>query len=195
GEGIGEEGGEGWGARRAVKREAAFELARLAAADMMEARWGRIVMIGSTAGEIGAPAMAAYSAWKAGLLGLVRSAACDLGPYGVTVNAVVPGWVRGTAMAERDAEREAARRGITVEALWAERAASYPAGRVLAPADVAGVVSFLVSDSASGISGAAIKIALGGIWEIRREWQVPRPQLRKSLGAPGYSGAVIPRPR
>jgi len=161
---IWQETPETWRATLALNLDAAFELTRLAAADMMEARWGRIVMIGSTAGEIGAPAMAAYSASKAGLLGLVRSAACDLGPYGVTVNAVVPGWVRGTAMAERDAEREAARRGITVEALWAERAASYPAGRVLAPADVAGVVSFLVGDSASGISGAAIKIALGGIW-------------------------------
>ncbi len=114
--------------------------------------------------ELTAPAMSAYSASKAGLLGLVRSAAHDLGPYGVTINAVVPGWVRGTSMAERDAELEAAQRGITVEAVWAERAASYPAGRVLSPADVAGVVSFLISDSASGISGAAITVTLGGIW-------------------------------
>jgi NAD(P)-dependent dehydrogenase (short-subunit alcohol dehydrogenase family) len=155
---------ETWRATLAVNLDAAFELTRLAAADMIEARWGRIVMIGSTAGEVGAPAMAAYSASKAGLLGLVRSAAQDLGPYGVTVNAVVPGWVGGTAMAERDAELEAARRGATVEAVWAERAASYPAGRVLSPADVAGVVSFLVSDSASGVSGEAIKVTLGGIW-------------------------------
>jgi NAD(P)-dependent dehydrogenase (short-subunit alcohol dehydrogenase family) len=121
-------------------------------------------MIGSTAAEVGAPAMAAYSASKAGLLGLVRSAAQDLGPYGVTVNAVVPGWVRGTSMAERDAELEAAQRGISVETVWAERAASYPAGRVLEPGDVTGVVSFLVSDSSSGISGAAITVALGGTW-------------------------------
>lgn len=155
---------ESWRATLAVNLDAAFELTRLTAVDMMEARWGRIVMIGSTAGEVGAPAMAAYSASKAGLLGLVQSAAHDLGPYGVTVNAVVPGWVRGTSMAERDAELEAARRGITVEGVWAERAASYPAGRVLSSADVAGVVSFLVSDSASGISGAAIKVTLGGIW-------------------------------
>ncbi|MGN6679915.1 MAG: SDR family NAD(P)-dependent oxidoreductase [Streptosporangiaceae bacterium] len=155
---------QAWRATLAVNLDAAFELTRLAATDMIEARWGRIVMIGSTAGEVGAPAMAAYSASKAGLLGLVRSAAHDLGPYGVTVNAVVPGWVRGTAMAERDAELEAARQGTTVAAVWAERAASSPAGRVLSPADVAGVVSFLVSDSASGISGEAIKVALGGIW-------------------------------
>ena len=161
---IWQETSEMWRATLALNLDAAFELTRLAAADMIEARWGRIVMLGSTAAEVGAPAMAAYSASKAGLLGLVRSAAHDLGPHGVTVNAVVPGWVRGTSMAERDAELEAARRGITVEAVWTERAASYPGGRVLKPADVTGVVSFLVSDSASGISGAAITVTLGGIW-------------------------------
>lgn len=153
-----------WRATLALNLDAAFELTRLAAADMIKARWGRIVMIGSTAGNVGAPAMSAYSASKAGLLGLVRSAAYDLGRYGVTVNAVVPGWVRGTSMAERDAELEATRRGVTVDAVWAERAESYPAGRVLSPADVAGVVSFLVSDSASGISGEAVTVALGGVW-------------------------------
>jgi NAD(P)-dependent dehydrogenase (short-subunit alcohol dehydrogenase family) len=67
-------------------------------------------------------------------------------------------------MAERDAELEAARRGTSVETIWAERAASYPAGRVLEPDDVANVVSFLASDSASSISGEAITVTLGGIW-------------------------------
>ena len=161
---IWQETPEMWRATLAINLDAAFELTRLAAVDMIEARWGRIVMIGSTAGEVGAPAMAAYSASKAGLLGLVRSAAHDLGPYGVTVNAVVPGWVRGTSMAEQDAELEAARRRITVETVWAERAASYPAGRVLEPSDITAVVSFLVSNFSSGISGAAITVALGGLW-------------------------------
>ena len=77
------------------------------------------------------------------------------------------GWVRGTSMAERDAKQEAARRGITIDGVWAERAASYPAGRVLSPADVAGVVSFLVSDSASSISGEAITVSLG----VRKPFQ------------------------
>lgn len=161
---IWEETPETWRATLDLNLNAAFELIRLVAVDMIEARWGRIVMIGSTAGQVGAPAMAAYSASKAGLLGLVRSAAHDLGPYGITVNAVVPGWVRGTSMAERDAEQEATRRGISVEAVWAERAASYPAGRVLSPAEVANVVSFLISDSAAGICGEAITVALGGLW-------------------------------
>jgi NAD(P)-dependent dehydrogenase (short-subunit alcohol dehydrogenase family) len=161
---IWQETSETWRATIALNLDAAFELTRLVATDMIDARWGRIVLIGSTAGQVAAPAMSAYSASKAGLLGLVRSAACDLGPYGITVNAVIPGWVRGTSMAERDAEQEANRRRITVEQVWAERAASYPAGRVLTPADVANVVSFLINNSASGISGAAIAVTLGGTW-------------------------------
>ena len=161
---IWEETLEAWRATLALNLDAAFELSRLTATDMMTARWGRMVMIGSTAAGVGAPSMAAYSASKAGLLGLVRSVAQDLGPFGVTVNAVVPGWVRGTAMAERDAQLEAARRSLPVEAVWAERAASYPAGRVLSPEEVANVVSFLISQSASGISGEAITVALGGRW-------------------------------
>jgi 3-hydroxybutyrate dehydrogenase len=161
---VWEESFEAWRATLALNLDAAFELTRLAATDMMTAGWGRVVMIGSTAGDVGAPAMSAYSASKAGLLGLVRSAAHDLGPFGVTVNAVVPGWVRGTAMAERDAESEAARLGKSVETVWEEREASYPAGRVLSPSDVAGVVSFLLIESASGISGAAIAVTLGGQW-------------------------------
>ena len=164
GQPIWAETAQAWRATLAVGLDAAFELTRLAAPDMITARWGRVVLVGSTAGAVGASAMAAYSAAKAGLLGLARSAAWDLGPFGVTVNAVVPGWVRGTAMADRDAAQEAARRGITAEQVWAGRAAGYPAGRVLSPAEVAGVVSFLASDAAAGISGEAITVALGGTW-------------------------------
>jgi NAD(P)-dependent dehydrogenase (short-subunit alcohol dehydrogenase family) len=131
---------------------------------MMSIGWGRIVMVGSTAGQVGAPAMSAYSASKAGLLGLVRSVAQDVGKFGVTANAVVPGWVRGTEMAERDAEQDAKRRGMSVEDVWAQRAASYPAGRVLSPDEIVRVISFLASDAASGISGEGITVALGGNW-------------------------------
>src|SRR5262249_28862054 len=106
---IGAETPELWRATLAVGLDAAFELTRLAAPDMIAARWGRGVLAGSTAGTVGAPAMAAYSAAKAGLLGLARSAAWDLGPFGGTVNGLVPGWVRGTAMGARAAGREAGR--------------------------------------------------------------------------------------
>lgn len=161
---IWEETLEAWRATMALNLDAAFELCRLVVPDMISAGWGRIVMIGSTAGQVGAPAMSAYSASKAGLLGLMRSVAQDIGQFGITANAVVPGWVSGTEMADRDAEQDARRRGISVEAVWAERAASYPAGRVLSPDEIVRVISFLASDAASGISGEGITIALGGNW-------------------------------
>jgi NAD(P)-dependent dehydrogenase (short-subunit alcohol dehydrogenase family) len=92
----------------------------------------------------------------------MRSVAEDAGAYNVTSNAVLPGWVR-TAMADRSAEAEAAQRGITGEQVWNERAALYPAGRVATPEEVAETIAFLASDEASGVSGQAIKVALGGM--------------------------------
>jgi len=107
--------------------------------------------------------MVSYCASKHGLLGLMRAAAVDLAPHGVTCNAVLPGWVR-TPMAERSASKEALSRGIEADQLWAERAASYPAGRLVAAAEVANTISFLASEEASGVSGEAITVALGGLW-------------------------------
>jgi NAD(P)-dependent dehydrogenase (short-subunit alcohol dehydrogenase family) len=153
-----------WRQTMSVNLDAAFLLLHLVAPYMRDAGWGRCVMVGSTAGSVGAPAMSAYSASKAGLLGLVRSAAHDLAPYGTTVNAVLPGWVRGTAMAEADAQDEAQRRGVTVDQVWAERAASYPGGRLLQPDDVAKVIAFLASDDAAAVSGEAVTVAAGSPW-------------------------------
>ena len=87
---IWEETWESWRAAMALNLDAAFELTRLVVPDMTAAGWGRIVMVGSTAGQVGAPAMSAYSASKAGVLGLIRSVAQDVGSFGVTANAVVP---------------------------------------------------------------------------------------------------------
>jgi NAD(P)-dependent dehydrogenase (short-subunit alcohol dehydrogenase family) len=152
-----------WRATLAVNLDGPFHLTRLAAADMVERRYGRIVMVSSTAGEVGAPRMSAYCASKAGLLGLTRAVAQDVGPFNVTCNAVLPGWVR-TEMAERSAERDAARRGITVNEVWAQRASEYPPGRVLEPEEVAAMIAFLASREARGVSSEAITVALGGVW-------------------------------
>jgi NAD(P)-dependent dehydrogenase (short-subunit alcohol dehydrogenase family) len=152
-----------WRETMAVNLDGPFFLTRLAAADMKERGWGRIVMVSSTAGEQGAPRMSAYTASKHGLMGLMRAVAHDIAPFGGTCNAVLPGWVR-TAMAERSAEREADRRGLTVEEVWAERAAAYPNDRVVTPEEVASTIAFLASDEASGINAEGITVALGGPW-------------------------------
>jgi NAD(P)-dependent dehydrogenase (short-subunit alcohol dehydrogenase family) len=145
----------------AVNLDAPFHLTRFAAAHMVERGWGRIVMVASTAAQVAYPAPA-YCASKAGLLGLMRATAVDVGAHGVTCNAVCPGSVR-TEMADSSAEWLADRQGVTADKVWQERAALYPAGRVLEPREVAAAVAFLATPAASGINGEAITIALGGL--------------------------------
>jgi NAD(P)-dependent dehydrogenase (short-subunit alcohol dehydrogenase family) len=152
-----------WRQAMAVNLDAPFELTRLLAGEMIQRRWGRIVMVSSTAGSAGGPSMAAYCASKHGILGLMRSVACDVAPFGVTCNAVAPGWVR-TPMSERTAEQEAARRGVPAQQVWDERASSYAAGRVVTAEEVASVITFLTSDAATGVNGETITIALGQVW-------------------------------
>jgi NAD(P)-dependent dehydrogenase (short-subunit alcohol dehydrogenase family) len=67
-------------------------------------------------------------------------------------------------MAENSAKAEAARRDISVEQVWTERASIYPPNRVLEPREVAQVIAFLCSEAASGVNGEAITVALGGVW-------------------------------
>ena len=152
-----------WRETMAVNLDGPFFLCRAASADMKEGGWGRIVMVSSTSGEVGSPSTSAYTASKHGLMGLMRSVAQDLGPHGATCNAVLPGWVR-TEMAERSARIEGERRGVTVDEVWAERAAAYPSNRVVTPEEIAETVAFLASEEASGINGEGVTVALGGLW-------------------------------
>ncbi|HYM44165.1 MAG TPA: SDR family oxidoreductase [Steroidobacteraceae bacterium] len=152
-----------WRETLRVNLDAPFELARLTVGGMCRRGFGRVVFTSSTAGEKAERSGSAYTASKHGVIGLARAIAQDAGPHGVTSNAVLPGWVR-TAMAERSAQTEAGRRGVTVEQVWRERAAIYPQNRVLEPREVAQVIAFLCSDAAGGVNGEAITVALGGIW-------------------------------
>jgi NAD(P)-dependent dehydrogenase (short-subunit alcohol dehydrogenase family) len=152
-----------WRTMMAVNLDAPFELMRLVSHDIRNAGFGRIVTISSTAGEVGAPSMSAYCASKHGVIGLTRAVAHDIAPYGATANAVLPSWVR-TEMAERDAEREARERRMTVAAVWQEREKANPAGRIVTVEEVASLVSYLASARSSGINGQAITISIGAIW-------------------------------
>ena len=152
-----------WRETMRINLDGPFELARLAVGGMWKRGFGRLVFTSSTAGEKAERSGSAYTASKHGLIGLARAIAQDAGPFGVTSNAVLPGWVR-TAMAERSAQAESARRGISIEQVWSERAAIYPQNRVLEPREVAEVIAFLCSDAAGGVNGEAITVALGGMW-------------------------------
>src|SRR5580765_6988142 len=129
-----------WRETMRINLDGPFELARLTVGGMCKRGFGRVVFTSSTAGEKAERSGSAYSASKHGLIGLARAVAQDAGPFGVTSNAVLPGWVR-TEMAERSAKTEAERRGISVEQVWRERAAIYPQNRVLDPREVAQVIA------------------------------------------------------
>jgi NAD(P)-dependent dehydrogenase (short-subunit alcohol dehydrogenase family) len=154
---------EVWDETMRINLDGPFHLSRLVMPGMIERRFGRMVYTSSTAGLIAETAGSAYTSSKHGLLGLMRSVAVDGGAYGITSNAVLPGWVR-TEMAERSALQEAKDRGITTDQVWEERAALYPPGRVPTPQEVAEMIAFLASEEASGVSGEAIRVALGSVW-------------------------------
>ena len=149
-----------WNETIRINLDGPFHLSRLVLKGMIERQYGRVVYTSSTAGLVAEHAGSAYTSSKHGLLGLMRSVALDAGPYGITSNAVLPGWVR-TEMAERSARQEAIDRGITTERVWEERAALYPPGRVATSQEVAEMIAFLASEESSGVSGEAIKVALG----------------------------------
>ena len=161
---IWEQDADVWEDTMAVNAYAPFELTRLLAGPMTERRWGRIVIVSSTAGAAGGPASSAYCAAKHAVVGLMRAVALDVAPYGVTCNAVLPGWVRGTGMSDETIRIAAERDEITPEEAWARIEAASPAGRVTYPGEVAATIAFLVSDEAGAINGEAVRIALGSLW-------------------------------
>jgi len=151
---------EVWSETMRINLDGPFHLSRLVMLDMIKRKYGRLVYTSSTAGLVAEHAGSAYNSSKHGLLGLMRSVAEDGGAYGITANAVLPGWVR-TEMAERSARQEATDRSITTDQVWKERAAMYPPGRVATPMEVAEMIAFLASEESSGVSGEAIRVALG----------------------------------
>jgi NAD(P)-dependent dehydrogenase (short-subunit alcohol dehydrogenase family) len=152
-----------WRESMRINLDGPYYLTRLIMKSMVEQGYGRLVYTSSTAAEAAEHAGSAYNSSKSGLLGLMRSAAQDGGAFGITSNAVLPGWVR-TEMAERSARAEAEQRGITTDEVWSERAALYPPGRVATPMEVAEMIAFLASEESSGVSGQAITVALGSHW-------------------------------
>ncbi len=150
-----------WEETMRINLDGPFHLSQLVVRGMVERGYGRVVYTSSTAAQTAEHAGCAYNSSKSGLLGLMRSVSQDGGGFGVTSNAVLPGWVR-TEMAERSARSEAEQRRITAEEVWQERAALYPPGRVATPLEVAEMIAFLASEESSGVSGQSITVALGG---------------------------------
>jgi NAD(P)-dependent dehydrogenase (short-subunit alcohol dehydrogenase family) len=121
-----------------------------------------LVVISSILARIGVPGYTGYCASKAGLLGLVRALAAELAPKNVQVNAVCPGWV-DTSMAHEGLEGMARGLGITKDEAHAQAMSAVPLGRMSRPEDVAGLVSWLLSEDARGVTGQGLDMN-GGAW-------------------------------
>ncbi|HTV45043.1 MAG TPA: 3-oxoacyl-ACP reductase FabG [Stellaceae bacterium] len=146
---------EDWDAVSLVHLKGAFLCARAAQREMVKRNWGRIINL-SSASALGNRGQTNYSTAKAGLQGMARTLAIELGRFGITANAVAPGFI------DSEMTRAVAiRLGRDIEEYKAERAKAIPVGRVGVPRDVANVIAFLASDDASFVSGQVIYVAGG----------------------------------
>lgn len=151
---------EEWHAVQRTNTDGVLLGVRAVAPVMRRRGGGSIVAVSSVAGLTAGPDYAAYVTSKTAVLGLVRSAAVDLGPDGIRVNAVCPGWTR-TEMSQRETELIAAEQGITAEQMWAKLVSPLPLGRAADPEEIAACIEFLCGPGASFITGAVI-VADGG---------------------------------
>jgi 3-oxoacyl-[acyl-carrier protein] reductase len=144
-----------WDTVISVHLRGAFLMSRAVQKHMTEQGWGRIVNLSSSS-ALGNRGQANYSAAKAGLQGFTKTLAIELGQFGVTVNAVAPGFIVTDMTAAT-----AARIGMDFVEFQKAAAAQIPVRRVGQPEDVANVISFLASEDASFVSGQVIYVAGG----------------------------------
>ena len=137
---------EDFGAVLDVNLTATFRLCRGAMKGMMKRRWGRIINVVSVVGFMGNPGQANYAASKAGIVGMTKSMAKELGSRGITANCVAPGYVETAMTADLP------------EKVVSEQIAMVPAGRMGRPEEIAAAVVFLASDEAGYMSGATLHV-------------------------------------
>jgi 3-oxoacyl-[acyl-carrier protein] reductase len=144
-----------WEIVMGVHLRGAFLMTKACQKFMTEQKWGRIVNLSSTS-ALGNRGQSNYSAAKAGLQGFTKTLAIELGPFGVTANAIAPGFIATEMTAAT-----AARMGIDFETFKEGAAQQIPVRRVGQPEDIANTVSFLVSEGAGFVSGQVIYVAGG----------------------------------
>lgn len=145
--------GELWDRVLDTNLKGSWTVCRAAAPVLKRQGWGRIVLVSSTAGQRGEANFSNYAASKAGQIAFAKSLAVELGEYGVTVNAVAPGWV----------ETEMTAKAFTVEGFRESVERAIPLGRIAAPDDVALPVLFLCSEWARHITGEVLNVNGGSV--------------------------------
>jgi NAD(P)-dependent dehydrogenase (short-subunit alcohol dehydrogenase family) len=138
-----------WDRVLAVNLTGTFHCCQAVVPDMVEQKWGRIVTISSSSAQTGNPLMTHYSAAKAGVVGFTKALALELGPQGITVNTIPPGFV-DTPMLRRSESRGFLGKGV------GQHEATTPVRRVGLPEDIAAACAFLVREDAGYITGQVI---------------------------------------
>ena len=142
---------ETWNRILEVNLTGTFHVCQAVVPHMIEAGWGRIVNISSSSAQSGQPLMTHYVASKAGVIGFTKALALELGPKGITVNTIPPGFIDPPML------RKSERRGLLGEGVD-HHAARTPVRRVGRPEDIAAACSFLVRDEASYVTGQVIGV-------------------------------------
>lgn len=142
-----------WNETIDVNLKSIFGCCRAAARVMTQKRRGTMILVSSTAGQRGEPFHSHYAATKGAIISMTKSLAAELGPRGITVNCVAPGWV-ATGMTEEAMNDPKQRRKIRE---------LIPLGRVATPDEIAGPILFLASDLASHVNGEVLNVNGGSV--------------------------------
>ncbi len=151
-----------WHRMLAMNLTSVYYVTKAVVPDMIEARWGRIINMGSVASKAGARYVVAYTASKHGLLGLTRALAVELVGYNITVNAICPSYV-DTPMTDNAVANITARTRLSDAEARATLERISPQNRLIAPEEVAALTVLLASDNGRGINGQAINIDGGAV--------------------------------
>ena len=146
-----------------VNYKSMFLCAQAITPHLLAQRWGRIINIASMAAKVAFPNEVAYCSSKSAVVGLTRALAVELGPHGVTVNAICPGPV-DTEMLRHTYQNLADSYNVTLDEWYDKILDTIPVGRFGQPDDVAGLVAFLASDDAAFINAQAINIDGGMVF-------------------------------
>lgn len=151
-----------WQRMLAINLTSVYYVTKAFVPAMIEQRAGRIISIASIAGKVGGKYIAAYTASKHGVIGLMRALAVELNPYNITVNAICPGYV-DTPMTDASVANMVARTGMSAPEARQALERMSPQNRLIEPEEVASVAVFLALDTSKGITGQAINVDGGEV--------------------------------